>query len=305
MHPHKSSEIPVEIGGKQYSLLINYQNQEAFRASFNALTEKIFNLTFEPWYQTGFWKEKYIPYTLFDGAQAISNISISIMDFHVCGKTQRYIQLGAVETDEEYRHQGLNRFLMEYILKEWSTKCDFIYLFANPTVLEFYPKFGFRQIKEYSYFKPSTQQMNHITFEKVDMRSPDCKNKIYKYIQHSISFGHFSMQKNADLVMFYCACVMQDNVFYSNALDAFVVATHEEQQLHLFDIFCMKKIELATVLDALGSFNKNEILLGFTPIDTRGFQVIEKQSEDVLFIQNNKTDLFEKNKLMFPLLSHA
>lgn len=38
---------------------------------------------------------------------------------------------------------------------------------------------------------------------------------------------------------------------------------------------------------------------------SQGYEIKEKQDEDVLFVQKGKTDLVEKNKIMFPLLSHA
>jgi len=58
----------------------------------------------------------------------------------------------------------------------------------------------------------------------------------------------------------------------------------------------------------LATFNKNyysNISLGFTPLDTNNCIIQESNTEEVLFILNNNENLFSKNKLMFPLLSHA
>lgn len=54
-------------------------------------------------------------------------------------------------TDNEFQNKGLSRVLMEKILDEWNGKCDLIYLFANDSVLDFYPKFGFKKCNEYVY----------------------------------------------------------------------------------------------------------------------------------------------------------
>ena len=44
---------------------------------------------------------------------------------------------------------------MEWILQNWSDRCDGIYLFANDTVLDFYPKFGFLPAEEAQvFFRP-------------------------------------------------------------------------------------------------------------------------------------------------------
>ena len=145
--------MKVTLNNKEYTFLIQYQKEEKYRAAFNALAKKVFGISFEEWYAAGYWNEKYIPYTLFDGEHAVANISVNIMDFEVCGEKERYIQIGTVMTDENYRNQNLSRFLMEKVMEEWGSKCKFVYLYANKSVLGFYPKFGFYQVKEYEYFK--------------------------------------------------------------------------------------------------------------------------------------------------------
>ena len=66
------------------------------RAAFNRLAEAIHGLNFENWYQNGYWNKKYIPYTMFDGDKAVSNVSVNIMDFEMNGGIKHYIQLGTV-----------------------------------------------------------------------------------------------------------------------------------------------------------------------------------------------------------------
>lgn len=56
-------------------------------------------------------------------------------------------------TDCEYRNKGISRKLMDKVLQDWKDKCDAIYLYANDSVLDFYPKFGFIKAKEYQYSK--------------------------------------------------------------------------------------------------------------------------------------------------------
>ena len=84
-----------------------------------------------------------------DGNKLVANESVSIMKINILEEERIYIQIGTVMTDEEYRNQGLSRFLMEKVLSEWENKCDCIYLFANDTVLDFNPKFGFERVYEY------------------------------------------------------------------------------------------------------------------------------------------------------------
>lgn len=289
---------------EKYSLLIGYQNEEKYRAAFNYLAIKTFNLSFEKWYQSGYWREKYIPYTLYDGERAIANVSVNIMDFNVLGQQQRYIQLGTIMTDEDYRKNNLSQFLMEKVLEEWSTKCQFIYLYANGTVLDIYPKFGFCAVKEYAYSKQVEKKKELGDFEKLNMDLSSSRELLYEYAKNTQVFGKISMKENADLVMFYCITVMSENVYYSKSVDIIVVAEFNDYQLHLLDVFGKVNCKLDLIIDFLID-EQDEVLLGFTPEDPSTYETREIAGDDILFIQKDKTKLFDVNKIMFPLLSHA
>ena len=126
----------------------HYRNNSALRASFNELARKTFGIDFEPWYQRGFWTDRYDPYSVVENGRIIANVSVNHMDMRILGERKRLIQLGTVMTDPQYRNRGLIRMLMEQIQQEFAD-ADGMFLFANDSVLEFYPKFGFRKGTEY------------------------------------------------------------------------------------------------------------------------------------------------------------
>ncbi|KTD10605.1 hypothetical protein Lgra_1571 [Legionella gratiana] len=68
---------------KELTFFKGYQQDEQKRAAFNHLAVKTFDLSFGEWYQSSYWRDKYIPYTLFDGEHAIANVSVNIMDFSI------------------------------------------------------------------------------------------------------------------------------------------------------------------------------------------------------------------------------
>ncbi|MCS4521567.1 GNAT family N-acetyltransferase [Clostridium botulinum] len=74
---------------------------------------------------------------MLDGDNVVSNVSVNIIDFLILGEEKRYVQIGTVMTDEEYRGQGLCRALMERVIKEWEDKCDLIYLLLMTVFLIF------------------------------------------------------------------------------------------------------------------------------------------------------------------------
>ena len=297
--------MKIILNSKEYILLIGYQKHKQYRDAFNKLAESIFPISFEEWFQAGYWNEKYIPYTLFDGDKAVANISVNIMDFNVFGEQKRFIQIGTVMTDTNYRNKGLSRFLMEKVLGEWNNKCDLIYLYANPSVLEMYPKFGFKRVKEYSCFKQVQNKFEHTNVEKLNMDQQSNRNKLYNLAKHSEIFGKLSMKENADLVMFYCTSFLKESVYYIQSLDVIAVATHGDHQLQIWDVFCKSNVDLDQIINLLMHTQTDEILLGFTPNDSSSYNMREIEGSDTLFVQQNKTILFDNNKLMFPLLSHA
>lgn len=75
-------------------------------------------------------------------------MSVNRTDVVVDGARRRIYQLGTVMTEESRRRRGLIRTIMEEVEKDLMD-ADGVYLFANDSVVEFYPKFGFRPGKEY------------------------------------------------------------------------------------------------------------------------------------------------------------
>ena len=68
----------------KYEILSNYRKNDELRASFNQLAEKTFGLSFEGWYQSGFWNDKYIPYSVLSDGKIISNVSVNLINCTVC-----------------------------------------------------------------------------------------------------------------------------------------------------------------------------------------------------------------------------
>lgn len=297
--------LKITLSNKEFTFLIGYQKEQNYRAAFNNLVEKIFGISFEEWYYGGYWNKKYIPYTLFDGEKAVASASVNIMDFNIIGEQQHYIQIGTVLTDENYRNQNLSRFLMEKILDDWGERCDLIYLYANKSAVGFYPQFGFHCVHEYEYFKPVEKHTENEEYEKLNMDVKSNRDRLYDYAKNSKVFGKLSMRENADLVMFYCTSFMKENVFYIKSLDVIAVAKFNGNQLHLLDVFGKVKVELDKIVNSLVSFKIDEIVLGFTPEDCNSYKAREISGDDRLFIRDDKTNLFDENRVMFPILSHA
>jgi len=298
------------INGKNYKLISRYQDDNELRNSFNLLTKQTYNFDFEKWYKSGYWKENCILYSLLDNDKMVSHITVSVIDFIVLGEKKRFVQLGTVMTDEQYRNQGLSRVLMDTVIEEWENKCDMFYLFANDSVLDFYPKFGFIAVDEYQASKQISIIESPYSVRKMDIDNVSDLNLLYETAKNAAAQFALSMVDNAGLVMFYCNYFelfsFKDNLFYIQDLNAIAVADYEEDTLILYDILPTKKIEIENVLNALATEQTKRATLKFMPINSENYEVtLFKEEDSTLMVMGDKEELFKNNKLMFPMLSHT
>ncbi|MBQ6995211.1 MAG: GNAT family N-acetyltransferase [Lachnospiraceae bacterium] len=282
----------------------NYRDNDKFRSSFNELAGKTFGLNFEDWYQNRYWTHKYNPYSMIENGKVIANVSVNLCDYLWKGKRWKFIQLGTVMTDEEYRNRGLIRQLMGEIDKDYSEIVDGIFLFANDEVLDFYPKFGFQRSGEYEYVK-NVMNTQECSIEKVPMKSKEQWDMLEKRINNCAAYSAFEPVGYSELFMFYITKFMQDTVYYCKEQDAYVIAEVEDSQLILHGVFAKQECDLDKVIAAFGK-EINKVRLTFAPIKKEGYEVLPYRAEDcTLFIKGESFEDFMTDRVRFPELAHA
>lgn len=284
-------------------ILKGYRHDAALRASFNALAEKTFGLNFEGWYQNGFWGDNYSPYSVFMDGKIVANVSVNKTDMAVDGKRRRLYQLGTVMTDPDYRNRGYIRAIMEVVERDIADG-DGVYLFANDSVLDFYPKFGFVRGTEHVCEKDVCQTGESI-MECVVMDNPDAWARLRMAMEKSVVQSACQMMDNPELIFFYVSQFMQENVYYCAALDAWAIAEIEDGTLTLHHVFCPRKVSLDDVIAAFGGAVRR-VVLGFTPLDTTGFTSrILCEEDSTFFVRGEGFADFDMRRLRIPSLSHA
>lgn len=296
------NERSVTINEEVYRLINNYQTDDHYRGSLNRLVKKTYGFDFEAWYRQGYWSDKYRPYSLVHKNEIVANVSVNPIDFMIGGRLRRAVQIGTVMTEEAYRNRGLSRVLMEYVIGEYENSCECIYLYANDTVLDFYPKFGFRRAEEYYCTKSFHKQSKAYSARKLDMRDSYDKGLVNRLVKKSLPVSAYQMAGNPGLVMFYLISFMANNIYYIKELDLAAVASYEEDGLYLTDVFCEHEVNLDEVISSLATKPEIKVTLGFTPLDTSSYtEELLKEAGTTFFIRG--TGLIEKGR--FPELSHA
>ena len=293
---------------EKYELVNDYRNNESLKESFNALAMKTFELDFRGWYNRGYWNDKYIPYSFVDEGKVISNASVNKMSIIIDGKMYKGIQIGTVMTDENYRNKGLAKQLMQHIMKEYENTYDFMYLFANDTVLDFYPKFGFTRLHESEFSldlaKSSIQRSIDAKVKQLTIENDLALIEKFAKNRH-VNAMILDVENNESLLMFYFTLVFYEAIFYVEDLETIVLMEEEEDTLHIFDIISLNEPDVEAVLASIVNETTKKVIFNFTP----GFSIegmtatIMPNDDDALFVLTKESLL--KGNFMFPLTSHS
>lgn len=287
----------------QYKLVKQIRDNDALRRSFIDLANGVFHISFQPWYESGYWTDQYVPYVFAVGEKVIANASVNIIDIRWKDNSKRYIQIGTVMVDPAYRHRGLMRLLIEEIIRDWKECCDSLYLFANKTVLDFYPKFGFERAFEYQHVMTITGEK--CKFRKLDMNLKSDRILLKLCYQRGNPFSCFGNTDNYGLLMFYCDFLLKDCIYYSVEKNMVCIAEQNGDALLCYDIYGSGDYTLEEIILDVASSETRKTLLGFPPITGEKYNYFKIDSDDYLFILSGKENLFTDRHLIFPLLSHA
>ena len=293
----KSSE--AIINGVRYGFSNQIGKDINLLNSFNELSESSFGISFD---HVG---GQYEPNVLTLNGKVCANVSVNQIPFRYRGERKFCIQIGTIMTAPEFRNRGLSRWLIENIIDRWKNCCDAIYLFANDSVLDFYPRFGFRTMFEYEY-KRSGIKSNNTKVQKLQMNDEKNIRLVLKKYEQGNPFSALCMAENKGLLSFYCMGIMKENIYYSPKYDVVIIAESIDGKMRCFDIFGETDAQLGDILREISTGAEDEILLGFTPLNTADFLCQRHFEEDTtLFVYGDSDSLFRNDKLMFPILSHA
>lgn len=298
--------MEITLDGSSFDYLTCYQGEPSLRENFCALARTVFGLEFETWYRSGYWTDRYRPYSLLHQGKVVANVSVSPMDLCCMGKEYHYIQLGTVMSHPEYRGRGLIHFLMARALADWANRCDGIYLFANREVQEFYPRFGFEKVREFRHtlsIRPSGKE--RAVRRLIPELSQD-KTLIQSRYARGNPFSLLSWEHNPGLLFFYCCGTMRQNIYYLAEQDALAVAEYEGNTMYCHDIFCASGQNLEEILADLAQPETEKVVLGFTPRAGAQCSVRPLMDRDAtLFMLGGGKDLLQCYQCRFPLLSHT
>lgn len=274
---------------KNYKIIENYRDDENLRSKFLEFVSKVFiTANFKDWYETGYWKDIYIPHSIVMDNKIVSNVSISKMKIFLNGKLINGIQFGTVGTIPGYERQGLSRYLMEYVLKKYEKDADLFFLFANDSVLNFYPKFGFTQINDSLYERTTNIPDSDYSCKQLSIYNKSDFELIKKLLNNRIDLTKiFGATDYEFITVWHLINSFPQNIYYLENEEIIVLYTVKNNVLNIWDIIYSQSFDFQNILPKIIPNNKiKSILFHFPPdqINYKYDKIIENKGS-YLFIK--------------------
>jgi GNAT superfamily N-acetyltransferase len=279
-------------------LVSHYRENEALRKSFIQLAADIFGIDFNSWHEKGYWGDRYIPFSYTHSGRIMANVSVNELDLIIAGKSHKALQIGTVMTHPEFRNRGLSASLMNHVLEEYQGKYDYIYLFANDSVLDFYPKFGFEQVEEHQYSTkvPAGKELPELRKLEIhkDLR------QIEKIVHERTPVSQaFATANSSGITMYHILNVFPDDLYYHTEDDAIVIFMRENGVIHLYDVISTTPVKIENI------FPPGEIVFHYTPdYNDLNYTSAPFKREGALFVKS-RAELEFPHWIRHPLTSEA
>lgn len=296
---------------EEYKFLKNYISDDVYRKSFSDLAISTFGINFDEWYREGYLGENYINYSYLCEEKVVANVSVNKFNIIYDGKVKNAIQLGTVMTHENYRNKSLIRKLMNIIFKEYE-ECELIYLFANKSVLDFYPKFGFKRVVEGKY-EMNLKQLSELQLENNAIIKLDINKDEHITILKKLQEDRFPVSqrlgiiKDKNLLDLYCNCEYGEDLYYITEEDVIVIFRREEDIVKIYDILSKDKFNLDNIISKVIIKNDKKIQFSFIP-ESSNYKIefeLEDKSDSALFIKEGEEKLKLEDGILFPETSHT
>lgn len=218
---------------------------------------------FEPWIEWGCWDDAYTAFVAFDGDTPVANVSRTRMRLLADGIERGGWQLGAVCTRPEYRGRALGRRLLDAALAGCGS--DPVLLFANPTVRDFYPRFGFVPREEWIFEVAHGAVPSGTPAPTLDPADPLVRARIRQLAADgSPATQRFGARGHGDIALWYLA-----NGFIPAPREpqpgTLVFCTRDDDCLLLHEVLSDGAVDLAALIPSLIDQPIRRLRFDFTP----------------------------------------
>lgn len=287
-------------------LTITHETAE-WQDAFIAFVPQVFaGVGFRTWRDRGGWDARYVAFAFAEGDRIVASASRQQMDVVLQGKRMRAWQLSAVGTLPEWRRRGLQEQIMQRLTRETPAD-ELMFLFANESVLQFYPRFGFRRVTEWVFqaecaLAPSP---GAAPLRTLDVARAEDRALLLRIAETAVAVSDdFSATNHGRIVLWYTSNFMPNVLRYSPEHDAIVAVEQSGALLHVYDVLAAQPFELEPVLKRVISEPIARIEFGFSPQRVwPSAKPVHEYSESPLFVRGDFA--FPTHALKFPVLAQT
>jgi len=269
-------------------------DDKGYQERLNRLLKPIF-LDFKFWYDLRLWDSNYESYSIMENDEIVSNICVYKTEVLLYGKRYQALSVGAVATAEAYRGKGYARRIMEHIIGKYPDMP--MYLSANETVLDFYPRFGFERVVEHlpvANYRIDNDLLAHM----IRFDNP----KVWEYVYNRKNFSSvLDCENTASINLFHIYLApLKECIYEIPELQTMVIAEQERDVLRIAGVFSLAEIAFSDLVKYLPFRNVSVIEFGFMPCWKDLEYEMRAVETDPLFVRGVRCD---PGKVKFPDLS--
>lgn len=281
-------------------MLISAADTHLHRAFCDYVRAVFTRADFSRWCAWGEWNDDYRTFSIFEGERVVANASVMRMKLLIEGQPLVAYQLGAVGCIPSHRGRGLARRAMDEALGACGAAP--VLLFANPRVLDFYPRFGFVPEEEAIFAAEHAVAPAGPPAEVLDVSDPALRRRLHALsAQGAPLTGRFGAVDTGRVLTWY----------YANGFarplrrlddDLLVVAGVEDDALCIDAILAAEQRDLRPLLPRLVDRPVARLRFGFTPeLWWPGAAAVAVDPEPCLFLRGLQPPRPHK----FPLLAQT
>jgi ribosomal protein S18 acetylase RimI-like enzyme len=259
---------------------------------------------FRRWHALGGWTADYEAHGVADGDELVANVSVMRMRLVIDGREVRGAQLGAVGSVPERRGQGLVRPLLERVLAALDRKVELVLLYANETVLDFYPRFGFRRVPERVFELEAALLPAPTPAPRLSLDDPAQRARWLDACARALPpTERFGARDYGAIALWHVCNFHPRDAYVLEGGDAYAVAVQRGDTLHLLDLAATRPFDLLAAIPGLLHGPAARIRFGFCPErwcpDARAVE----PGEDPLFVRGDLS--LPTEPFAFPALAHT
>lgn len=289
-----------------HKIIQNYKDNDNLRNNFFDFIRNIFgNLDFREWFERGFWNDQFIPYSIVIDGKIIANVSISKLRLLIDDKEKSGIQIGSVGTLPEYRGQGFARKLMNYVIDQHEDSTDLFFLFANETVLDFYPRFGFRHVTQTIFSQNLSNFHPDFSGRKLDINSETDMSIIKPLVNNRAPLTQiFGALDHSFITFWHLLNIFPENIIYLDDANVIIIATESNQELHIFDVIFTENVAISELIGKVIQNDTTNTVVYHFPPDQLNFHYDDTiPCDDPLFVRGDFP--IDGRKFKFPVTAQT